>query len=58
MGLGRIYAQLAQRSLGRVSHGVVYFFFFSENPFSMLSSTFMRADFTPVEFNVSDVKYV
>ena len=54
--LGRVHAQLVQRRLGRVSHGVVSVFFFSKNPFSMLSSSFMRPDFTPVESSRSSDK--
>ena len=55
--LRSIYAQLVQRRLrGRI--GVVYFFFSENSTFSMLSSTFMRYVFTPIEFNISLVKYV
>ena len=65
---GRIYVQIVQRRLGRVSvvyhHHYFFFqfllFFFSEDSsiFFKLSSTFMRPVFTPVDFNISDVKYV
>ena len=54
--MGRVHAQLVQRRLGRVSHGVVSVFFFPKNPFSMLSSSFMRPDFTPVESSRSSDK--
>ena len=55
--LRSIYAQLVQRRLREES--VLYTFFFSENSaFSMLSSTFMRCVFAPIEFNISLVKYV
>ena len=39
---------------------LLFFFFFQSTPgfLSMLSSTFMCPIFTPVDFNVSDVKYV
>ena len=48
--LGRTYAQPVQKRLGRVS--VEGFFFFSKTFFALLSSTFMRVVFTPVDFDV------
>ena len=37
---------------------VLLFFFPKTLSFSLLSSTFMHPFFTPVDFNVSDAKYV
>ena len=54
--LERIYAQLVQKRPEIVS--VLSFFLKNLGFFSLLSSAFMRPDFTPVDFNVSDVKCV
>ena len=54
--LGRIYAQLVQKR-----PEIVSFLSFFRNMwgfFSPLSSAFMRPEFTPVDFNVSDVNCV
>ena len=49
--LGRTYAQPVQKRLGRVSvEG--FFFFLVKLFFVLLSSTFMRVVFTPVDFDV------
>ena len=48
--LGRTYAQPVQKRLGRVS--VEGFFFLVKLFFALLSSTFMRVVFTPVDFDV------
>ena len=55
--LGRIYVQIFQRRLGRVSV-VDLILFFQKCFFSMLSSTFVCPVFTPVvdDFNVSSIK--
>jgi len=53
--LRSIYAQLVQRRLSEES--VLYIFFSENSAFSILSSTFMRRVFTPIEFNISHVKY-
>ena len=37
---------------------LLLFFFQKTLSFSLLSSTFMHPFFTPVDFNVSDAKYV
>ena len=37
---------------------LLLFFFEKTLSFSLLSSTFMHPFFTPVDFNVSDAKYV
>ena len=37
---------------------LLFFFFQKTLSFSLLSSTFMNPFFTPVDFNVSDAKYV
>ena len=49
--LGHTYAQPVQKRLGRVSvEG--FFFFLVKLFFALLSSTFMRVVFTPVDFDV------